>query len=124
MRTSIGEAILAHELAHAKLGHFIKHLLAVAAVTNVSWLFAAQLSALGDATGAVVGVLAFITLQAFLIPLVSRKMEYDADALAVKVVEPSAMIEALKTVVPRERWELESDSHPSVRARIQKLWMK
>ena len=122
--TNFGEAILAHELAHAKLRHFIKHALVVVGIATVSLVFTGQISALDDVTGLVVCVSAFTTLLAFVSPLVLRKMEYEADALAVKVVEPSAMIGALKAMVPAEEWDHESDSHPSVKARIQRLQMK
>ena len=124
LRTSVGEASLAHELAHAKLHHPIKRLLAVAALCFVSWQFGALFTEIHTVTGTVVSLSAFFTLQALVFPLISRKMEYDADSLAIKVVKPSAMIGALKTLVPTERWDLESDSHPSVRARIQRLRTK
>lgn len=119
--TWVGEAILAHELAHAKLGHFIRHAWAACGMGFVTLLFLGQFSVLDDVTGAVVGAVAFITLLAFVSPLMSRKMEYEADALAAQFVGRSAMIGALKTLVPTEKRGLESDSHPSIRARVQRL---
>ena len=119
--TSVGEAVLAHELAHAKLRHHVKHLLVVEAVLLIAYLFGAQIWPLQNQIGAAMGVLAFLTLGAFVFPWVSRRMEYDADALACKVVGPTAMIGVLKVLVPTERWALESDSHPSAKARTQRL---
>ena len=119
--TSVGEAVLAHELAHMKSGHGLKHSLLIGAVLFSSWQFGAQFWAFHDVIGVAMGGFAFLTLGAFLFPLASRRMEYDADALACRVVEPAVMISALEILVPAERWVLESDSHPSVKARIQRL---
>ena len=118
--TSVGEAILAHELAHAKLWHSYKLALVISAVGVLSSLFGAQFWPSHNAVGFVMGAMAFITLLAAAFPLVSRKMEYDADALASEVVGPDAMIVALKFIVSAEDWPLESDSHPSIKARIQR----
>ena len=116
--TSVGEAIFAHELAHAKLWHSYKLSLVISAVGVLSWLFGAQFWPSHNAIGLVMGAMAFVTLLAVAFPLVSRKMEYDADALASEVVGSDAMIAALQFAVPTEEWSLEADSHPSIKARI------
>ena len=119
--TRIGEAILAHELAHMKRQHNDKTMLILLALLLISCLFAAQFAAFHNLIGIVMGVLAFLTLVVFVLPLVSRAMEYEADALASKVVGPAPMIRALETIVPPERLVLESDTHPSTAARIERL---
>ena len=119
--TSIGEAVLAHELAHMKGRHNEKTLLVLIALLLISYLFAAQFAAIHSLIGIIMGVLAFLTLFVFVLPLVSRAMEYEADSLASKVVGPAAMMRALETFVPTERLVLESDTHPSASARIERL---
>ena len=119
--TRIGEAVLAHELAHIKRQHNSKTLLLLLALFFISYVFAAQFAAFPNLIGIIMGVLAFLTLVVFVLPLVSRSMEYEADALASKVVGPAAMISALETLVPNERLVLESDTHPSASARIQRI---
>ncbi len=121
LETAVGEAILAHELAHAKLQHRTTYLLLFAAVFSISLLFGVQFSAFSDALVVAMTHFAFFTLGAFVVPLASRRMEHDADALACKVVEREILIRALKFLKPIERWGLESDSHPSVEARIHRL---
>ena len=121
LSTSVGEAILAHELAHAKYWHTYSLSFVVSVVGALSWLFGAQFWPSHNAIGLVMGALAFATLLAVAFPLVSRKMEYDADAKAAEIVGSDAMIAALKFIVSAEDWSLESDSHPSIKARIQRL---
>ena len=121
LSTSVGEAILAHELAHAKMRHPNKRALVITGVTTLSVLFGAQFWTNHNAIGLVMGALAFATLFAVALPLVSRKMEFDADAKAAEIVGSDAMIAALKFIVSAEDWSLESDSHPSIKARIQRL---
>ena len=116
-----GEAVLAHELAHAKLQHHNKDTLVVMGVGLIAYLFGAQFWEAHAFMGWFMGVLAFLTLGAVVFPFVSRRMEYDADALASTVVGPTSMIGALTTLVPRDKWAKESDSHPSVEARIRSL---
>ena len=121
LETADGEAILAHELAHAKLKHRTKHLQLFGIVFFISLLFGVQFSAFHDALAVAMTLFTFFTLGAFVFPLASRSMEYDADALACKVVEPDTLIRALKALRPKERWGLESDTHPSLEARIHRL---
>ena len=119
--TSIGETTIAHELAHAEYRHSFKTLVAVVALAVVACLLGAPFSAIHDLAAAVMGMLAFLTLTAFVSPLISRQMEYDADAKAATVFGPRAMITTLQSLVPSEKWDLESDSHPSIRARVRRL---
>ena len=119
--TGVGKAILAHELAHDELRHHYVQLLVFLGAGALSWLFGAQFWPGHNAIGLAMGTLAFTTLLAVAFPLASRKMEYDADARACEVVGSDAMIAALKFIVSAEDWSLESDSHPSIKARIQRL---
>lgn len=119
--TNIGATTLAHELAHAQYRHSSKTLAAMAALAVLACLIGAPFSAIHELAAAVMVILAFLTLTAFVWPLISRKMEYDADAKASAVFGPRAMIATLQSLVPRERWDLESDSHPSIRARVRRL---
>ena len=121
LTTGDGRGILAHELAHVKQRHPTKSVLMLLAVGTVSMLFGARFSATHEAVVAVMSALAFLTLLAFVFPLVSRRMEYDADAMACEIVGAEAMIGALKAIVPNESRGLESDSHPSIQARIQRI---
>ena len=121
LHTKIGRAVIAHELAHIKRKHFVKISAVFTVLFIVSCLFGAQFVELHYLMSLGMGVSAFLTLFAFVIPQISRQMEYQADKLACKVVGSAAMIEALKSVVPTERWGLESDTHPSICARIEKL---
>ncbi len=119
--TSAGKAVIAHELAHAKSRHSLKKALVVVVAGTVAWLFGEQFWALHEAIGIIMGVAAFLTLISFASPLVSRRMEYDADALASAVVGSRTMATTLQSLVPSERWDIESDSHPSIQARVQRL---
>ena len=119
--TSTGQTIIAHELAHAGYRHSVKTLVAVAALGVVACLPGAPFTAIHDWAAAVMGTLAFLTLMAFVLPLISRQMEYDADAKAATVFGPRAVITTLQSLVPSDKWDLESDSHPSVRARVRRL---
>ena len=119
--TSRSETIIAHELAHAEFRHSPKTLAAVTALAVVACVLGAPFSAIHDLAAAVMGTLAFLTLTAFVLPLVSRRMEYDADAKAATVFGSRAMIATLQSLVPSEKWDLESDSHPSIQARVRRL---
>ena len=119
--TRSGENIIAHELGHVKSGHPRKRTQVVIAVAVVSLLFGAPFLAVHEIMSAVMGVLAFLTLMALVSPLASRQMEYDADAEAAVVGGRTAMIAALLWLAPSEKWDLESDSHPSIQARVQRL---
>ena len=121
LETADGEAILAHELAHAKLQHPIKYGLLLMAVAFISLLFGVQFSAFHDALAVAMTLFAFLTLGALVFPVASRRMEHDANAEACKVVDPAVLIRAIKALKPREQWGLESDSHPSVEARIHRI---
>ena len=112
---------IAHELAHAAGHHSTKTLAVVAALAVIACLFGAPFSAIHYLATAAMGALAFLTLTAFVFRLVSRQMEYDADAKAATVFGPGAMIATLQFLVPSEQWGLESDSHPSIRARVRRL---
>ena len=122
--TSLGEAVMAHELAHIKLRHNVKYGIVFATVLSISVLFGGYFMEYHNLIGTAMGVLAFLTIGSFVFPLASRHMEYEADALASKTVGPAAVVSALMAVVPAERRGLESDTHPSVRARIQRLRAK
>ena len=119
--SSVGEAVLAHELAHAKLQHYMKDMLVIGAVASIAYLFSAPFWEAHAAIGTFMGLLSFLTLGAFVFPLVSRRMEYDADALASSVVGTASMIRTLEVLIPQEKWAKESDSHPSGEARVRRL---
>ncbi|MDE2837610.1 MAG: M48 family metalloprotease [Chloroflexota bacterium] len=119
--TSTGETTIAHELAHAQYHHSSKTSAVLAALVGVACLIGAPFSVLHILAAAVMGTLAFLTLTAFVLPLISRRMEYDADAKAAAVFGLGAMIATLQSLVPSEKWDLESDSHPSIRARVRRL---
>ena len=119
--TRMGRAILAHELAHGRRRHTDILSLVLTAVLAISGLFGAQFWPLHNGIGFAMGFLAFLTLLSFALPVASRKMEYDADAIACESVGPKEMIGMLKAIVPFDSRDLETDSHPSIKARIQRL---
>lgn len=116
------DAVLAHELAHIRLGHPRK--LAVAAAAGVV-AGAALVVVAGFATSVVAGVVLSLLLARF----VSRRCEYEADALAVRLTgDAEALITALVRIgrlnhVP-VHWGRAAESgltHPSTLRRVEAI---
>ena len=115
--TRTAEGILAHEIGHLAGRHSIKMAIAlhlttfciivtVAMIDNYSW-----------------AVLAAVTLTFLPVswPLLSRRLEYDADRRAATVVGSETMSHALRNMVGKPLWGRESDTHPSIENRLARL---
>lgn len=138
------EAVLAHELGHARLHHIRKRLMLMFAV---SLAFLATIAALKDATwfysglhmhtqnDAVALALFFLVLPIFTFPLSpimslgSRKHEFEADRYAAHHSHAADLISALRnlyrenaaTLTPDPLYALFYDSHPKPTERIAHL---
>lgn len=119
--TSLGRAILAHELAHSKRHHTYILLVMLTVAFTISWLFGVHFWPIHEGIGFAMGLIALLTIASFILPVASRKMEYDADARASDSIGPDAMIEMLRAIDPFGSRSLEADSHPSTQARIRRL---
>jgi STE24 endopeptidase len=130
------EAVVAHELAHAKKRHLLKSLLLtlpfVLVGTNLMLYYGMSYAnnprSLEAAAGFFVGM-AFVLAVNFVTMPLRRRFELEADALAADVLgSPETMISALQKIselnlIPKRYpliigWGL---SHPSLEIRIRKL---
>lgn len=133
------EVILAHELAHYRLGHLIKLLILNAGIILFIFYFLSKISGfifgifnlnLADIAGLGIWLICFIIFQVLFIPLlnwISRKMESHADYLAIKFTDLKqafiSMMEKLseQNLVERKpsRWvKILFFDHPPVEERI------
>ena len=62
-----------------------------------------------------------LTIWPLFMPLLSRRLEYKADAQAANVVGVAKMSLSLRVLTERSRWNLELDSHPSIQRRLDNL---
>ena len=115
--TTAAEGILAHEMAHLSGKHCEKKgwatvvlifliLVVVGLIDNLSW---AVWSAVA------------LTIWPLFMPLLSRRLEYNADKQAAKVIGVDKMSLSLRVLTERSRWPLELDSHPSIQRRLDNL---
>ena len=115
--TTAAEGILAHEMAHlsgkhsgkkrwATFGLIFSIIVVVALVDNLSWS---------------VWFAVALTIWPLFMPLLSRRLEYNADKQAAKVVGVETMSLSLRVLTERSRWHLELDSHPSIQKRLENL---
>ena len=115
--TTAAEGILAHEMAHlsgkhsekkgwATFGVIFSIIVVVGLIDNLSW---AVWSAVA------------LTIWPLFMPLLSRRLEYNADKQAAQVVGVKKMCLSLRVLTERSRWPLELDSHPSIQKRLDNL---
>lgn len=115
--TTAAEGILAHEMAHlsgkhsekrgwATFGLILSIIVVVGLIDNLSW---AVWSAVA------------LTIWPLFMPLLSRRLEFNADKQAAKVVGVDKMCLSLRILTERSRWPLELDSHPSIQRRLDNL---
>lgn len=130
------EAVVAHELAHAKKRHLLKSLLFTLPFVLVGMnlmlyygmSYANNPRSLEAAAGFFVGIAFVLAVNFAMMPL-RRRFELEADALAAEILgSPETMISALQKIselnlIPKKyppiiRWGL---PHPSLEIRIRKL---
>lgn len=111
-----GLALACHELTHLKENHFIK---AFYSLLIMSLLVSISLSKLAppDIISNPIYVAAFFITFVF----ISWQSELAADLRSAKQIGKKPMISLLKKIAPREQWQHESETHPSIRERIYKL---
>lgn len=112
-------AVIAHELTHLKKNHASKMLL-------TGLLLACLVFAALSHAGAPRPVAFLATFAAYMIAFVcvNQENEYSADSGAARQVGGESLIAALQEIVPRERWSIESETHPSVQDRVSRLRRK
>ena len=109
--------IMAHEMAHLSRKHLdqknwmlcllaIATLVTVGLIGNVSWSVFAAVS---------------LTLTSLFWPIMCRRQEFDADSCAADVVGVDIMVHSIRGLTEGSEWDEETDSHPSVRARMARL---
>ena len=107
-------ALISHELTHLKENHNLKRIL------PLFILYIPLVFTLRRGQDLVFGVV-WIALFMILLPYVSRRFEYKADARAVDETSPEANISLLKKVEAEERWDYETITHPSIQSRIDRI---
>lgn len=101
-RKEVREAILAHEVAHLALGHLrTRKRLASSLVVPAAAGLGVVLRETGAASGVPLALLlAAVASDMFVLgPLLSRRSEHAADALAAQWTSPEALAEALRATV-------------------------
>lgn len=107
-------ALVSHELTHLKQNHIIKQILPLFV------LYIPLVFTLRREQDFVFGAV-WIALFMILLPYVSRRFEYEADACAVGEISPEANISLLKKTEAEERWDFETVTHPSIQSRIDRI---
>jgi Zn-dependent protease with chaperone function len=107
-------ALISHELTHLKENHNIKRILPLF-IFYIPLVFT-----LRREQDLVFGAV-WIALFMILLPYVSRRFEYKADACAVDETSPEANISLLKKVEAEEHWDYETITHPSIQSRIDRI---
>ena len=115
--TSVGEGVMAHEMAHLSRRHI---LITAAAIMAVVYGVALILELLGDSSWPT-AVCVSITLSSVLLPPLLRRQEYDADSRAAGEVGAETMIHALRVVGEGGRHDVDGETHPSITKRIARL---
>lgn len=107
------DAVLAHELGHLKpFQATLTYLLAY------SVMFYASIFAHVNSVVAIVGSTAwFLVFRT----IIGHALEYNADATSRRFIDSKALAQALKDLVRPEKWDITSDTHPSVNDRIARL---
>ena len=117
MWTRTAEGIMAHEMAHLAGKHSLKM---TAMVYCAISLIIVTIALIGETSWGIVLAVALTIVPVFF-PLLSRHLEYDADKRAATLVGSEEMAHALRTVVDRPQWGVESESHPSIEKRLARL---
>lgn len=112
------KGILAHELAHLKVKHPVKN----ATVLFLTFILVVFLSSLLHLPGLVNLLLVFST-YGLILPMVSWRFEYEADAIAATFVGSNPVIRGLRKLAEAKHADVRRDtySHPSISNRISKL---
>lgn len=110
--------ILAHELAHLKAKHSIKSA-TVVFLTSIPVLVFISLLHLPS----LVNLLLVFSAYGLILPTVSWRFEYEADAIAATFVGSNPVIKGLRKLAEAKHADVRRDtySHPSISNRISKL---
>lgn len=108
-------ALVAHEFAHLKYQHWANFIFPVLAMYLVVLVLSLTASPpiVTNLTAVAASILVFV--------IVSWRNEYAADAGAAKYAGEESMISLLRKLRPVEKWDFETETHPSINARISKL---
>ena len=112
------KGILAHELAHLKAKHAMKS----AAVLSLAFILVFFLISLLHLPG-LVNLLLVFSAYGLILPTVSWRFEYEADAIAATFVGSNPVIKGLRKLAEAKHADVRRDtySHPSISNRISKL---
>jgi Zn-dependent protease with chaperone function len=110
--------ILAHELAHLKAKHSMRSfaVLFLASIPVLSFISLLHLPG-------IVNLLLMFSAYGLIVPMVSWRFEYDADATATTFVGIEPMIKGLRKIAQVRNTDVRCDtySHPSISSRISRL---
>jgi len=112
------KGILAHELAHLKANHPLKSA-GVLLVMSIPILFLISFLHLPS----LVNLLVVFSVYGLILPMVSWRFEYEADAIAVTFVGSQPVIKGLGKLAEVKHSDVRRDtySHPSISSRISRL---
>lgn len=108
-------ALAAHELTHVKKNHYF---IQFAGLPFILFIFVAL--TLRRELDWIFG-LVFIASFCMLFPIVSRRMEYQADAGAASKTRIDVVISQLRKTEDPKRWGRETVTHPSTNSRVNRL---
>ena len=112
------KGILAHELAHLRAKHSSKSAIVLFLTTIPVFLFITFLHLPN-----LVDLLLLFSAYGLIVPIVSWRFEYDADATATTFVGVEPMIKGLRKIAEVKNTDVRCDtySHPSISSRISRL---
>lgn len=110
-------ALAAHEFAHKRKRH--RELQALFVFLAVAFVYLTSRNAPAEVQFVLPVASCLIVLL-----VTSRNSEYIADRRAAQATSNETVISLLKKTEPPERWSREYESHPSVKARIERLLKK
>ncbi len=118
-------AVFAHEVGHVRRGHFRIFLLVLANAILVLVILGDLLNQASD-TIAIGSWFAWLLVVAWLLSLLSRRLEYDADEYASHLVGPEIIIDTLKFIgqLAPHRIHRRGLRHPALMDRIQRIELR